>query len=112
MQGLLASLMEAAAFWSPVCPVRALFGVTCPGCGLTRALTLCAQGQVLAAMALNPMAPVLALQAIGWSLARGLSCRRAWDSSSIERRYLQFDVVALPTIWAIRSLMEMLLARR
>jgi hypothetical protein len=39
----------------PGCPFRALTGLSCPGCGTTRALHQLLHGNVLAAFELNPL---------------------------------------------------------
>ncbi len=38
------------------CPIRILFGLPCPGCGLTRAVTLLLSGQISASFSMHPMA--------------------------------------------------------
>ncbi|MBO9532492.1 MAG: DUF2752 domain-containing protein [Solirubrobacteraceae bacterium] len=37
-----------------LCPVRKIVGVRCPGCGMTRAAGLAAQGEFAAATRMNP----------------------------------------------------------
>jgi hypothetical protein len=58
--------------WPP-CPLHALTGLYCPGCGSTRALHALLHGDVVQALAMNPLLvcalPVLAamaLNAAGW----------------------------------------------
>ena len=41
------------------CPVAELFGVPCPGCGLTRAALALAAGDLEGAVGMHPLAPVL-----------------------------------------------------
>ncbi len=42
-----------------ICPSRLLFGVNCPGCGMTRSVLLTLGGDLRGALALNPAGPVL-----------------------------------------------------
>ena len=44
-----------------VCPIRAVTGVPCPGCGLTRAMDALARGDVRTMLNLNAFAPVFVL---------------------------------------------------
>ncbi len=53
----------------PLCPMRALFGVPCPGCGLTRATESLLLGEVAAALAYHPLVPVV-LPVVAWMLVR------------------------------------------
>lgn len=49
------------------CPIRAATGRWCPGCGLTRATHHLLRGDVLQALSLNVMAPlILAALAVAW----------------------------------------------
>ena len=57
-----------------LCPLHALTGLWCPGCGTTRALGDLAHGDIAAAASSNVVAVVLALVAVGvwtaWLRAR------------------------------------------
>jgi hypothetical protein len=54
-------LATAAPRLPSLCPVHALTGHDCPGCGMTRSLVLLAQGQVTASLRQHPFgAPILA----------------------------------------------------
>ncbi|HEX4959942.1 MAG TPA: DUF2752 domain-containing protein [Thermoanaerobaculia bacterium] len=91
--------MAAAALlhgWAPsgdpaqaVCLLRRLFHLPCPGCGLTRAFACLAKGEWSAAVALHPLAPVLAAELIlGWA---------AWGIGIVSQRRLavRFDTLLL-----------------
>lgn len=51
---------RSAGFF-PVCPLYALTGIHCPGCGLTRAFHALFHGDVLTALDYNALLPVFAL---------------------------------------------------
>ena len=42
-----------------ICPSRLLFGVNCPGCGMTRSVLLTLGGDLRGALSVNPAGPVL-----------------------------------------------------
>jgi hypothetical protein len=51
---------KGAIFGIPtLCPFRAVLGLPCPGCGMTRALVYCAHGDWSAALAFHPLAPLV-----------------------------------------------------
>ncbi len=58
-----------------LCPLRAATGVPCPGCGITRALCLCAHGRFIEAVTVyHPVVPLVFLgliAAAGFGLWRG-----------------------------------------
>jgi hypothetical protein len=64
-------LIAAIVVWR--CPVAALLGVPCPGCGLTRAALALAFGDLAGAVGWHPLSPVLIPSGawLGWrELAR------------------------------------------
>lgn len=53
---------------SSICLLRRFFHLPCPGCGMTRAFAALAKGDWSAAVALHPLAPVLAAELVlGWA---------------------------------------------
>ena len=74
-RGLLAALTPwalVAVFFlvdAPLCPTKRLFGVPCPGCGLTRASGALAHFDLAAMWAYHPLAP-LVVPLVGWALLR------------------------------------------
>jgi len=52
--------------WS--CPLRALTGIPCPTCFLTRATELALRGDLGGSLAYHAFGPVVALGLVGWSL--------------------------------------------
>jgi hypothetical protein len=77
----------------PPCPLRALTGWYCPGCGSLRALHQLLHGNVENAFALNPLA-VISLPFLAYGMA-------SYASFVIRGRYL--PRVFLPAVW-IRAL--------
>lgn len=80
---LVAYFNPATAGFFPVCPLYALTGIYCPGCGLTRGFHALFQGDVTTALHYNALLPVFAfvfgfmfvsLVLIAWR-GRGLSWR-------------------------------------
>jgi hypothetical protein len=77
-----------------VCLFRNATGIPCPGCGMTRAFALLARGEWRAALAMHPLAPLLAAElalawlAWGWAL---LDRPPAW----MERWWRSLGPVAL-----------------
>ena len=59
----------------PICGWRAITGLPCPGCGLTRSVSCTVRGELAAAWAYHPFGPVLLALAAGSAVA-GLQPRR------------------------------------
>jgi hypothetical protein len=66
----LSVIFAISALWRPsddgiiLCPFRALTGHPCPGCGMTRAFSAIAHGDLWQAVLYNPFSPLLFLTAI------------------------------------------------
>lgn len=72
--------------WYPKCPTFTWLGIHCPGCGTARCLHALTRGDLLQALAYNPLTvaclPFLAvwLARHAWSLVRGGEAPRRWLS--------------------------------
>lgn len=84
------------------CPMRILFGIPCPGCGMTRALVLLCQGKVLESVQMHPMALLLIL-GIGFGLAEryGGLWHRRWKGNLL-LWYLVGWAVACVLLYLVR----------
>ena len=63
----LSAMFATSALWHPtddgiiLCPFRAVTGYPCPGCGMTRAFSAIAHGELWRAVVYNPLSPLLFL---------------------------------------------------
>lgn len=94
----------------PLCPSRAIFGVPCPGCGLTRATLALLALDVPRMLAMHPLAPVVT-PLVGWWIASaaltsaGLESARKWDPGRvIPRRGWMAIGAALIGLFVVRAL--------
>lgn len=92
------------------CPLKAAFGIPCPGCGLTRASVALLRGEFVKALGLHAFAPVLLLGVAAFAVAGLLpEARReafAGFVGRIERHTRAAYVVlaALLLYWSVRLL--------
>lgn len=67
----------------PTCPLYAVTGLYCPGCGSLRSLHSLANGDLVASLARNPIMPplllVLTLVLARWAMLRWRGERFTWD---------------------------------
>lgn len=90
-----------------LCPLKALTGWPCPGCGLTRALVLCAHGDWQGAFNYHPLGAVFYFT-LWIALALGVfSLLRKHTAASLlellpQRGILFACVAALVGVWLIR----------
>ncbi|HEX5761308.1 MAG TPA: DUF2752 domain-containing protein [Thermoanaerobaculia bacterium] len=87
----------------PLCLLRRVFDLPCPGCGMTRALASLVRGEWSAAMALHPWSPVVAGQlGLAW-LASGIALARplpGWPA--VLAPLFGANLAALAAIWVGR----------
>ncbi len=101
---LLSGLLRAGFEWDllsrvhlfPACPILATTGISCPGCGMTRAFLLLGQLRIAEALAANPAAPLLAAVMASWAL-------RPWRlSPRVASRLAGALLIALMALWIAR----------
>ena len=84
-----------------VCMSRRLLQLPCPICGLTRAFTAIAQGELRAALTFHPLAPIVLVEVIAiWVVAffRIRGCRRV----RIPPRIIVANLAAFLIVWVGR----------
>lgn len=110
--GLAALLFFRA--WTPSGPSTCLLytfaGISCPGCGMTRASCLLARGDILASLRMHPLALPFALQVVvawtwwGLVLFRRVRVPSPWWGITA----MSLDSLALLVTWIVRLLMHAL----
>lgn len=87
-----------------ICLFRRVTGISCPGCGLTRACAKLAKGDVAGSVHLHPLGGVIAAQVAlawafwGWRLWR----RRPPLTPNAVSRLAIGNLVALLAVWIVR----------
>ena len=100
--------LSAAVTIAWQCPLKSTLGVICPGCGLTRAVVLFAQGHWKAGFDLHAFAPVFCgigiLLIIGSILPTGLRHKFAHRVAAFERRTAIVALLSLNLLiyWILR----------
>lgn len=87
-----------------ICFVRRFTGLSCPGCGMTRAIASLARGEWAQAFRFHPLSFVVAAELVAGWLVWGAGLAR--PSASVERRSVNLALVAngaaLVAVWAAR----------
>lgn len=88
----------------PTCPWLALTGTFCPGCGTLRALHALTHGDLLGALARNPMTVAASVWLIGWFL---VWTRRQWTGAQrttmADPRLLYALIAGIVAFWVLRN---------
>ena len=85
-----------------LCGFRALTGIPCPGCGMTRAMAALARGEWTAALRYHPFAPLVLAEgawlwaAVGAALLRG---RALAISNVLLQRLVIWQAAAFVALW-------------
>jgi hypothetical protein len=69
-----------------ICPSRLLFGVNCPGCGMTRSVLMTLGGDLRGALNVNPAGPFLVVALILLAAQLLFAARVREESPSVTRR--------------------------
>lgn len=92
----------------PLCPMRHVLGIPCPGCGLTRATESLVVGDFDAALYFHPLVPII-LPLVAWMVVRitlvtaGLLPRGSSDPMDrIPRWFWMILVAVMLVVWVAR----------
>lgn len=87
-----------------LCFSRRVLQLSCPGCGLTRALAHFAKGEWRATIEMHPLAPFLAIEAVTLWVVWGLVLSGYWRPLRANwiNRWLVVHIVALCGVWLAR----------
>jgi len=89
----------------PVCPFRALTGLTCPGCGSTRGLHALVHGDLIAAFKFNPLL-VISLPFLLYALLRYTNAvmhGRPIKHNELDAKYIWILFVVVLSFWVFRN---------
>jgi len=89
----------------PVCPFRALTGLSCPGCGSTRGLHRLLHGDVVSAFEFSPLL-ILALPFLLYVLVRYSAAAvtgRPLKGNRLNAKYLWTLLVVIISFWVFRN---------
>ena len=87
------AVFVVSALWSPsdlpgiiLCPLRALTGYPCPGCGMTRAFCAIGHGEFARAVGYNALSPLVFIAALGiWAHALATILKLEGARAALER---------------------------
>lgn len=94
-----------------ICPIQAATGISCPGCGLSRAMVLLIQGDWHASLAMHAFAPLflMGFGLLGASLVMPRAFHRRFVdiTATWERRLgiIPFILLGFLTYWILRLML-------
>lgn len=83
-----ASVSVAGHALPVICPSRLLFGVNCPGCGMTRSVLLTLGGDLRGALGVNPAGPFFVAALILLAVQLLFAARAPVGGTPVKRRLL------------------------
>lgn len=92
----------------PLCPSRSMFGVPCPGCGLTRATVAMLELDFHHMLEMHPLAPIVTPLVVWWIASAaltsaGLKSAAKWDPGKVIPRWAWIGVgIALVGLFVAR----------
>jgi len=81
------------------CPFKAITGIPCPGCGMTRAMTSLIQGDFFNAALLNPFSFFLIFMLILSSMPRSYIARQSQRTTILMRFFFIFITTLVAVYW-------------
>lgn len=93
----------SASHFFPVCPLYAMTGIACPGCGLTRGYHALFHGDIATAMHFNALIPLYSLL-FGYlfvSLVLMAATGKGLSFSAFQKPWLLWSVMALALVFAV-----------
>lgn len=85
------------------CPVKLVFGIDCPGCGMTRAFLAALRFDYKAAFDYHPLFPIFGLETV-YVFFRNLFPEKIFVSKKIEYIISICSLILLIVVWIIRRL--------
>lgn len=92
----------------PLCHIKLMIGINCPGCGLTRAFFYLFHGSIREAISMNALAPVLVLWFSIYALEHGLALKNGkrplWHSPEGNRLIGRLFLLLFIGQWAFGNI--------
>ena len=90
-------------FFGSACPFFLLFGIPCPGCGMTRAYLALFHGDIVQAFSMHPLFWVLPL-----ALIFGAYSKVVYNKSSKKSRVLEAIMIILCIVFVVAYIVRMI----
>ncbi|MDE7388821.1 MAG: DUF2752 domain-containing protein [Muribaculaceae bacterium] len=101
--GIMASVDPTGAWgrWLPKCPLHALTGYDCPGCGTTRAVHALMHGEPLRALSFNLFLPVATIMIVLSAMAEIAPARFPKLRATLMQPTVLYSFAAMTIFWWI-----------